>query len=88
MHADIRYLCMLDSRIYANIPMDLSILNYISYDSDGKTKAWKAVIEGIKPKTLDLGKQIGVDHMKTMLMRKVVLKYYEETFWSMIIARR
>ena len=44
--------------------MDLSILNYISYDSDGKTKAWKAVIEGIKPNTLDFGKQIGVDHKK------------------------
>jgi len=70
MHADIRYLCMLDSRIYANIPMDLSILNYISYDSDGKKKAWKAVIEGIKPKTLDLGKQIGVDHMKTNVDEK------------------
>ena len=71
MHADIRYLCVLDSRIYANIPMDLSILNYISYDSDGKGKGWKAVIEGIKPKTLE-----NWSRSKRMLMRKVVLKYY------------
>ena len=45
--------------------MDLTILKYISYDSDGKGKEWKTVIEGMKPKTLDLGRQIGVDQMKT-----------------------
>ena len=45
--------------------MVLTILNYASYVSSGKTKARESVLKGIKPKILDWGRQVGVDHRKT-----------------------
>ena len=45
--------------------MDLTILNYASYVSSDKPKARESVLKGIKPKTLDWGRQVGVDHTKT-----------------------
>ena len=64
-YADVRYLYMWDSRTYGNIHMDLTILNYASYVSSGKAKARESLLKGIKPKTLDWGRQVGVDHRKT-----------------------
>ena len=63
--------------------MDLTILNYASYVSSDKPKARESVLKGIKPKTLDWGRQVGVDHTKTNVDEEssIDIIINDETFW-------
>ena len=69
--------------------MDLTILNYASYVSSDKPKARESVLKGIKPKTLDWGRQVGVDHTKTNvdeessidIIINIMMRHSDELMW-------